>query len=230
MYNHHTNSNRNDVREKPGILESPILDNIAQKRSLIQVAFALAILFFFFSFCEFRCNGSREATLKGINLVTGTHLKMKSGAMLNSLDMLNNGSRNGRDSATTRGEKVPANIWAILAFAAAITGFVVFYRKKEKEALIGTIAGAAGVVSLLILRSAIKNKIEQQSGGMISIETNFLFGYWATFLAFLTAAGISYLRLRAERNTKNGNPQTIPPPSTSIHVNIIAQDDDTPSN
>jgi hypothetical protein len=85
-----------------------------------------------------------------------------------------------------------------------------------------------GIISLLILRLAIKNKISDQSGGMVPIEIDFLFGYWASLLAFFMAGGLSYLRLKQEKLIES--PADISPvskPVTPLHVNIITQDKQT---
>lgn len=133
--------------------------------------------------------------------------------------------------SSSNGQKVPANFWAIIAFLSAIAGFVVFYKKAKQEAILGALLGALGFVSLFILRLVIKSKVESQTGGMFHIETDFLFGYWASLLAFIVAGGISYLRFRQEKNTKPELEEKTPgvQTPTPIHVNIITQDNDANS-
>lgn len=215
--------NNTDSVRKYENTTAKMTDTIAEKRSLIPVGFALVIIFFFFSFCEFKCNSVKVASLSGINLVTGSHVKMETGGLFdNPYSSLSN---NGNVNANEKDQKVNPNIWAILAFISAIGGGWVFLKKIKNESLLGSTAGAIGVVSLLILRSVIKGKIEQQGGGMVEIETNFLFGYWASLLAFIVAGGISYLRYRQEKNVKNEvtEKDTIPK-ITPIHVNIITKE------
>lgn len=192
-------------------------DKLVQYRDAIPVSFVLVIIFFFFGFCNFKCNGTKVASLKGINLVTGTHLKTPMNSMLNE-NPFNMGSDTGKSA---KGEKVPANFWAIIAFLSAITGAVVFYRKEEKETRWGTILGVTGFISLLILQLVIKSKIEDH-GGMIHIEASFLFGYWASLLAFIVAGGISYLRLKQEKQAESTTASANNPP-TPIHINVITQ-------
>ncbi len=200
-----------------------ITDTLSKNRSLIPVGFALVIIFFFFSFCEFKCNSVKVASLSGINLVTGSHVKMEGGGLFDNpySSLSNNGIRNPSE----KDQKVNPNIWAILAFISAIGGVWVFFKKIKNESFLGSTAGAIGVVSLLILRSVIKGKIEQQGGGMVAIETDFLFGYWASLLAFIVAGGISYLRLRQEKNAKlDVTEKDTSPKITPIHVNIITKE------
>ena len=71
----------------------------------------------------------------------------------------------------------------------------------------------------------------EQGGGMVQVEIEFLFGYWASLLAFLIAGGISYLRLKREKITVTAPDITPgPKPVTPLHVNIITQDSDTKSH
>lgn len=60
---------------KPAISKDDLtsaMDKLVQYRTSIPVAFILVVIFFFFGFSSFRCNGTKVASLKGINLVTGT--------------------------------------------------------------------------------------------------------------------------------------------------------------
>lgn len=191
-----TNTNGNSNPAAPANSTENTLDMLAKNRGIIPVAFALIIILFFFSFCDFKCNGMKVASLSGINFVTGSHIKVNDGAGLldnNSFGSLND---NRGNKAEDKNEKIDPNIWAILAFLSAIGGVAVFYKKLRNESFIGTAAGIIGFVSLLLLRQAIKRKIEQQGGGMVQIEIDFVFAYWVSILAFLVAGGISYLRMK----------------------------------
>lgn len=193
-------------------------DALAKYRNAIPVSFSLVIIFFFFGFCNFKCNGTKVASLTGINLVTGTHLKLQMNGMLNK----NPFNMQAETLKSPKGEKVPANFWAITAFLSAVSGVIVFYRKEKKEALWGTVLGAGGFLSLIILQLAVKNKIESQGGGMIHIEASFLFGYWASLLAFIAGVGFSYLRLMQERQSIRPTATANNPP-TPIQINVITQ-------
>ena len=214
-----------DTPNTPPSPQESTLDTIAKNRNFIPLAFALVIIFFFFSFCDFKCNSMKVASLTGINLVTGTHVQMNAGGMLgsNPFDSMNDYPKK---QVQEKGQKVEPNMWAILALLAAIGGLFAFYKKIPKESLAGTAAGAVGFISLLILQSAIKNKVGEQGGGMVQVEIEFLFGYWAALLAFLIAGGISYLRLKREKiivpPAADNTPG--PKPITPLHVNIITQD------
>jgi hypothetical protein len=182
-------------------IQIPSAENISSRRSLIPVFFAAVILLFFFNFFTVSCGGQKVGSVTGINLVTGTEL---------------NGSDMFSDSET-RGEKVPPNAWAIIAFVSAIVGLVVFLIKEKREALIGTGAGAFGFASLLILQFAIKSAIERKTDG--ALQTDFQFAYWAALIAMGIAGFISYLRMK---KTHKIVVSTSPPssPTTSSTDNI----------
>ena len=67
----------NDSTKQPASvnIQLPTVETIASKRSLIPVSFAVIIIFFFFSFVDFKCNGTTAESLTGYNLVFGTHLQ-----------------------------------------------------------------------------------------------------------------------------------------------------------
>ncbi|MGN6533025.1 MAG: hypothetical protein ACTHK0_14885 [Ginsengibacter sp.] len=203
---------------------SEALNNLSKKRSIIPVAFALIVVLFFFSFCDFKCNSVKVASLTGINMVTGTHIKTAADNIPD--DNYFNSFGNNRTTQQNKGDKVEPNLWAILSLLSAIGGFAAFYKKIKKESLAGTAAGAVGFISLLILRSAIKNKISEQSGVMVPIEIDFLFGYWASVLAFFIAGGLSYLRLKQEKlkESEMHGVASVSKPVTPLQVNIITGD------
>ncbi|HHT21837.1 MAG TPA: hypothetical protein GXZ87_00785 [Bacteroidales bacterium] len=177
------NQNQESGTEQQTInIQVPSSDNIASRRSLIPLLFAAVIIFFFFNFFTVSCGGQKVGSVTGINLVTGTELKDR--------DMFS-----GRE---TKGEKIPSNAWAIIAFGAAIVGLGAFLIKEKREALIGTGAGAIGFGSLLILQFTIKSAIEKKAEGAIQID--FQFAYWAALIAMGIAGFISYLRMQKTYN------------------------------
>ncbi|GHT77865.1 hypothetical protein AGMMS50262_19890 [Bacteroidia bacterium] len=165
-------------------IQVPSTDNIVRKRSLSSLLFAAVIIFFFFNFCTVSCSGQKVGSVTGINLVTGTELKNR--------DMFS-----GRE---TKGEEIPSNIWAIIAFGAAIIGLGTFLIKEKRGALIGAGAGATGFVSLLILQFVIKNSIEKEGQGVL--QADFQFAYWVALIAMGITSYISYLRIKLLKSEK----------------------------
>jgi hypothetical protein len=178
------NQNQENVSGQQTInIQVPSADNIASRRSLIPLLFAIVIIFFFFNFFTVSCGGQKVGDVKGIDLVTGTQLK--------SQDMFSDGE--------TDGEKIPSSAWAIIAFSAAIIGLVAFLIKEKREAIIGTGTGAIGFGSLLILQFVVKNAIEKKAEGN-PFEIDFHFAYWGALIAMGLAGFISYLRMRKTHN------------------------------
>ncbi len=187
----------NNSEQKPGQSVSTnaedTLNKIAGNRSIIPIAFAAIIVLFFFSFVNFKCNGSKVASVTGFNLVTGTHIKSPMSGLDNMDNFMNNGNSSSKE--TSKGEKVPSNKWAIIAFLSAIAGVAVFYKKVKKEEIIGLIIGIVGIVSLLLLRGSVKGEVGSEvQNGMVNIEVDFATAYWLSLLLFVVAGGISYLR------------------------------------
>lgn len=158
-------------------VQVPSASNIASRRPVIPVSFALAIICFFFTFCDINCGGQKMGSLTGINLVTGT--QMETPTMFGQ---------------KTKGQEVPASIWAIFAFGAAIIGLGAYLIKEKREALIGTGAGLVGAGSLIILQFGVKSAIEKESKGQV--HADFQLAYWGALLALGVAGGISYLRMQ----------------------------------
>jgi hypothetical protein len=202
----------NDSTNQPASvnIQVPTAESIAAKRSLIPFSFAAIIIFFFFSFVDFKCNGTTAESLTGYNLVFGTHLKNPLNNALNQsqniFDQLDENTNSTKQQASVDGDKVGPSVWAILALAAAIGGVAVFWKRKQVESLAGAALGIAGFISLIVLRSVIKSKVTDQTGGdFVQIETDFQFGYWMSLLAFIVAGGISILRLRSGDKLQKGN-------------------------
>jgi hypothetical protein len=193
-------------------IQVPTAESIASKRSLIPVSFAAIIIFFFFSFVDFKCNGTTAESLTGYNLVFGTHLQNPVnnafGQTQSIFDQLDENTNSNKRTSSFEGDKVGPSIWAIFALAAAIGGVAVFWKRKKVESLAGTALAIAGFISLIVLRSVIKSKVDEQTGGgggMFQIETDFQFGYWISLIAFIVAGGISFLRLRGGDASQKGN-------------------------
>lgn len=170
----------NDSGQQTINIQVPSADNIANRRSLIPILFACAIIFFFFNFFTITGNGNKIGSVTGINLVTGTELK--------SNDLFS--------GEETKGNKIPSSIWAIIALGAAITGIWVFLTKSKRVAIVGTWAGAIGFGALIILFFAIINAIEKKAEGAGDIHIDFQFAYWGALIAIGIAGFISYLRMQ----------------------------------
>lgn len=165
-------------------IELPNMETITSRRHYIPGLFGITILFFFFSFCELSCQGQRFAKISGINLVTGTQIE---GPQSNS--SFGFGAPSQEES-----QKMPGNIWALIALLAAAGGLTIFLIRHKNENMAGAIAGATGAVALLVLQITLSDSIKLQGRGMITIS--FLFPYWASLLALAGAGTLCYLRFK----------------------------------
>lgn len=187
------NAQRNTVT-----LQVPSRKEIAAKRAFIPLSFGTAIALFFFTFCDLRCtNGQHLASVKGINLVTGTSIE-KPGS---------NDSIFG-PAGTGEGEKhnIKPNFWAIVAFLSAFGGLFVFFKRHPKENFIGAAVGGVGAVSLLFLWFNLSSKSSQMAATQIMLIIRPAF--WLAFLAFVVAGGISYLRYQLPMETMQKSSDT----------------------
>jgi hypothetical protein len=170
--------------------EGNTTDTILQKRSYIPVLFSLVILFFFFTFCDFKCNSQRIASVKGIDLVTGKEINQE--FIESDLPMFKNSSMN-----IEAGNKIDPNIWAIIAFISAILGLLTLALKGKIQLYSVIILGIVGGLSLLLLQNKIQSTLDQKSEFSI-ISATFQFGYWAALVVFVVISIVAYLELRKD--------------------------------
>ena len=158
---------------------------------MVPSSFALIIIGFFFTFCEFRCGDQKIGSLTGINLVTGTNLK--------TLELM----KPKNDEST----RVPPNVFAIIALSSAVFGLGIYLIRVKGEAIFGTIVGAVGLVCLILVQYVIKSGIDQKGKGII--ETNLMIGYWMAMIGFVVATFLCYKRIQYDKNAHAIQP-TIP--------------------
>lgn len=163
-------------------IEVPTLETVTRKRVYPTSLFAVALLFFFFNFCEMSCQGRRFAAITGVEMITGAQVEAPQQRSMFSFD----------NPSPENAQKMPGSLWAGLAFAAAAGGLAVFLLKRSKENLIGTIAGAIGTVSLLLLNITLQSKIREQGGGMIQLS--FLMPYWISLFSLGGAGVLCWMR------------------------------------
>lgn len=192
------NTNPNNVNQQHTInIQVPSKENIATRRSLVPLLFGLIIIFFFFNFFAISCSDKEIASIKGIDLITGTQLK-------------SNDPFTGKEKD---GENIPSNIWAIIAFGSVIVGLATFMIKEKREAIIGTVVSTVGIISLIILQIVIKKGISEKEEGMIKVD--FLFPYWGALIALVITGYICYLRIyinQKSTNTSNLTENNTEPP------------------
>jgi hypothetical protein len=182
------NQNSNNSTAQNSInIQIPDSDNIASRRPVIPVSFAIAIIFFFFTFCELKCGTQKIGSITGIELI-------KASSKIKDLGNLETEIHGKLETETILLIVFLTNF----AFGAAIIGLGAFLIKVKKENILGTFAGLIGAVSLIILQLVLKSEIDEIGKGFI--ETNFQFPYWGALIAFGIGGSISYLRIRKKNN------------------------------
>lgn len=156
---------------------------ITRHRTFPTGLFAVAILMFFFTFCEMSCQGTKFAEISGISLATGTQVETPSA---------NSGSIFGMGTPKPNTKDMPANPWAAIALLAAAAGLVFYAIRHKKESQAGLIAGAAGAVALLVLKLNLQSAIAKEANGMVSLS--FALPYWISLLSLAGAAALSWMR------------------------------------
>lgn len=158
-----------------------------QKKTLMPVSYGLAILFFFFTFCDFRCGTQKIGSLTGMDMVFGTNFKPDT-------ELTSSSSSESRD--------LPPSIWAIIAFGAALVGLGISFVNKLWSNITAIIVSILGVLSLLLLQISFKASMEEETRYKI-IEVDFKFAYWAVLFSLILGAIFSILRI-----TRRKKPQS----------------------
>jgi len=152
---------------------------------ILSPIFGLILVCFFLPFVNLSCQGQRLMTLSGIQLVTGTTIEQP--------------VLFGQRSPVQRVSGEPL---AILAFLCAIAGLGLSLRAMYKSFTFGpTIAGIAGAVLLLLLRSKLDSDALKQTSGMLQVD--YIVGFWITFVMFSAAAVANSLFLSLNNNNVN---------------------------
>ncbi|MCB0522531.1 MAG: hypothetical protein H6577_16115 [Lewinellaceae bacterium] len=185
-------------------VQVPTVEQVAAKRSFVPISFGAVIFLFFLTFFDLKCtNGQHLASVSGFNLVTGTRVE---------------NPNQGDSIISVGGEgdkgKIPPNIWAILAFGAAIAGLVVFVKKHPKESFYGMLLGGGGALSMLILRMHMTTNSGQMAQMGVVLDVKFAF--WLAFLGFVVAGAISYFRWRQPAAVQ-------PPPAPPVYGDYLSQ-------
>lgn len=134
--------------------------------------FIIAIVCFFLPFVNFTCEGMKYASLTGVQLVTGTTVKMPSSF--------------GKGSES---EKVNSEPLAVLVFLSCVIGLLLSLIKGMKSAIAPAIIAFVGLILLLLLKAKLDNEVLREGGGIVQLEYGT--GFWLTFLLFLIAVGLN---------------------------------------
>lgn len=224
----------NNIEHKRAVL-SPVQippENKTGRSMITPSCFALVIILFFFSFCNFTVatEGARfnidVISLSGFNLATASESSPVHN--IGSDNIFASAAFNGNNAQSHIMQKSPFNIWALLSLAVAVGGMMLFFKKERWEVLTGI--AIIGLVSLIILQFDLKNKYEEYiDGGLFPVHTrvSFQLGYWIAVIAFTLAGVSSYLHRRQKRRKETRQEKIMPTP---LHVNIITQQANSKEN
>jgi hypothetical protein len=182
------------------------------------VAFVVGSLLFFLPFIEIKCNGTSLQEVNGIQLATGFQMK-NSGSDNPFLDDTKTEDKDkGITQSTTKSEKKDPNMFALVALALGVLGFVLALTNSRAAVGGGIVAGVAAAGALIGLMIDIKRKIKLDIPGSkdkptgddplglnkfgndisdkINISVDFTPWFYISVIAFLLAAFFCYRRMK----------------------------------
>ncbi len=149
-------------------------------KNLSPAFFGAVLICFFLPWVNVSCQGQKIATFSGIQLVSGTTIE----------EPTMFGAKQKR--------KVQGEVFAMLAFLAAIVGFGVSFLKVKRVTTYVAAAGVAGTTLLLMLTSKLNNDI-QETAAMLQLE--YLIGFYLTLIGFLSATAINVYLTMQDKGT-----------------------------
>jgi len=158
------------------------------------VAFIVAVLLFFLPFIDIKCNNVSLQKVSGIELATGFNIKPAG----------SNNSLFGNMEKTTgaKGEKKDPYVYALVALALGVGGFLLSLINKKATAFGGIIMGALGTAAIIGMMIDIKSDIKGEGLGSedgVKVAVEFTPWFFVTIIAFIAAAFFSYRRMRSEK-------------------------------
>lgn len=156
------------------------------------VAFVVAVLLFFLPFLDIKCNDMSLQKVSGIELATGFNIKPP-GA--------NNSLFGGMEkTAGAKGEKKDPYVFALVALALGVAGFLLSLLKLKAASFGGISAAVLGAAAMIGMMIDIKSDIKGESLGTedgVKVAVEFTIWFYLSVIAFLAAAFFSFRRLRS---------------------------------
>jgi len=161
--------------------------------------FILSILCFFFPFVTISCGGHKIASATGVQLATGTTIEVP------------------QAFGPSREQKVAQEPLAAVAGLCAVIGFGVSFA-GGRAAIVPTISGVLGALSLLIMKSRIDGGIVKHGQGVL--QANYEIGFFLALLLMIAGAMWNgYLFSQRAKAAATGPPGGLPPPGISGNSN-----------
>jgi hypothetical protein len=145
------------------------------------ISFYLALIFFFFSFCDFKCGAVKLATFTGYDFVLGTEIEVP-----NTDNMFSFENDSMENEETSKKKRIPPNIWAVISIIAIIIAIFGSYSISKTPIW----AGIASALALIILQFDLKRRISEQKINILELE--FLLPYWGVIILLLVGSYVCY--------------------------------------
>lgn len=161
------------------------------------VTFAVGILLFFLPFIEIKCSSMTIQSVSGIQLATGFKVKPTGDNSL--LSGMDSGNEARRDNS---GNKEGANIYALLALAFGVLGFILSMMNLKAGGIGGIIMGLLSSVALIGLMVDVGNQVKlkvPKGDASMDISIGLTSWFYIALIVFLVAAFFSYKRLKANQ-------------------------------
>lgn len=156
------------------------------------VAFIIAVLLFFLPFLDIKCNDMSLQKVSGIELATGFNIKGPG----SDNTLFGNVEKN----TGAKGERKDPYVYALVALALGIAGFLLSLLNIKATAFGGIIIGVLGIIAMIGMMIDIKSDIKGESLGTedgVKVVVEFTPWFYVTIIAFLAAAFFSYRRMRS---------------------------------
>lgn len=145
------------------------------------------VVLYFFSFAQFNCSGIRIADIRGIDMVAGTDVGYE--------------TRN-ENVEVSLDEGADGVIWAKLAFAAAVVGFVgsaiALLARTSKFKFFSIVLSAGGVLSTFITKVHIDTEVKGNQG-VSPVMVHYQPAFWFTLILFILVFVISLVPRKKKR-------------------------------
>jgi hypothetical protein len=178
--------------EQSPVTTTTISNGIFGTKIPSSVAFIIAVLLFFLPFLDIKCNDVSLQKVSGIELATGFNIKGPGSD--NSL-FGNMGKTTG-----AKGEKKDPYVYALVALALGVVGFLLSLVNSKTTAFGGIILGVLGIAAMIWMMIDIKSDIKGEglgTGEGVRVAVEFTPWFFVTIVAFLAAAFFSYRRMRS---------------------------------
>lgn len=165
----------------------------------------IAALFFLMPFINVSCSGTRLATIKGIDLVTGSEIKQEAAKEENSdTDTTWAGDDAAPDRFNLGGDffekgdqrNIAPNLLGIMSFASAILALIFSFFNKRVPVLISGGFALLSALCLFFIQVQVNNEVEAKLGpfNFAPIIFEFTPYYWMSLLLLALAAVFAFVR------------------------------------